>query len=147
MIRTLAKYAPLLLLVSGCYHATIETGAPVSNETIHQPFASSWIYGLVPPKTVSATSQCRTGVARVETQLSFVNQLVGFLTLGIYTPMEIKVTCAASRADASIGTQRFAVHSDASAAVFSTVFAAAADHAVETRTPAFVDVITPALEH
>jgi hypothetical protein len=30
----------------------------------------------------------------VETQHSFVNQLVGFLTPGIYTPMEIKVTYA-----------------------------------------------------
>jgi hypothetical protein len=30
----------------------------------------------------------------VETRLSFLNQLVGFLTLGIYTPMDIRVTCA-----------------------------------------------------
>jgi hypothetical protein len=35
----------------------------------------------------------------VETQLSFVNQLVSFLTLSIYTPMEIKVTCAAPGRD------------------------------------------------
>ena len=34
-------------------------------------------------------------MARVETKLSFLNQLVGSLTFGIYTPMEIKVTCAA----------------------------------------------------
>jgi hypothetical protein len=38
--------------------------------------------------------RCQNGPAEVETQHSFVNQLVGFLTLGIYTPMEIKVTCA-----------------------------------------------------
>lgn len=30
----------------------------------------------------------------VETQLSFPNQLVSFLTGGIYTPMTITVTCA-----------------------------------------------------
>ena len=34
-------------------------------------------------------------MAQVDTQLSFANQLVGFLTLGIYTPMEIVVQCAA----------------------------------------------------
>jgi hypothetical protein len=39
--------------------------------------------------------------AKVETQLSFVNQLVSFLTLGIYTPMQIEVTCAAARAQSS----------------------------------------------
>ena len=85
-----------VVLGSACYHATIETGATPSSTVIKQAFASSWIYGLVPPKTVNAASQCPNGVARIETQLSFVNQLVGFLTLGIYTPMEITVTCAAS---------------------------------------------------
>ena len=36
------------------------------------------------------------GVAKVETQLSFANQLVYALTWGIYAPMEIVVTCAAA---------------------------------------------------
>ena len=92
-------YLTLLLLAgsgTACYHATIETGATPSTTVIRKGFASGWIYGLVPPSTVSTASQCPTGVARVETQLSFVNQLVSFLTLGIYTPMEIVVTCAAS---------------------------------------------------
>jgi putative copper export protein len=89
-----ALLAASLIILAGCYHATIETGATPSTEVIHQSFASAWIYGLVPPKTVSAEERCRNGVAKVETQHSFVNQLVGFLTLGIYTPMDIKVTCS-----------------------------------------------------
>jgi hypothetical protein len=88
-------------LLGGCYHATIETGLPPSPQVIDQGFASGWIYGLVPPKTVTTASRCPTGVAKVETELSFVNQLVSFLTLGIYTPMHIRVTCAAP-ASASI---------------------------------------------
>jgi len=36
----------------------------------------------------------RSFAPRVETQQSFVNQLVGFLTLGIYTPMDLRATCA-----------------------------------------------------
>lgn len=82
------------LLLPACYHATIETGAKPSTTVIRKGFASGWVFGLVPPKTVETASQCPAGVARVETQLSFVNQLVSFLTLGIYTPMEILVTCA-----------------------------------------------------
>ena len=92
-------YLGLVVLLSvgtACYHATIETGATPSTTVVKKGFASSWILGLVPPSTVSTASQCPNGVARVETQLSFVNQLVGLLTLGIYTPMEIVVTCAAS---------------------------------------------------
>lgn len=82
-------------VTADCFHATIETGRPASPETVDQAWASSWILGLVPPKTVEAAEKCASGVSKVETQLSFLNQLVGFLTLGIYTPMAIKVTCAA----------------------------------------------------
>ncbi|MGH9895263.1 MAG: Bor family protein, partial [bacterium] len=84
-----------LALCAGCYHATVETGAAPSNTVIHKSFASGWIFGLVPPSTIETQSRCPNGPAKVETQLTFVNQLVSFLTLSIYTPMEIKVTCAA----------------------------------------------------
>jgi len=80
--------------LAGCYHATIETGRPSNGTEIHKSFAASWIDGLVPPSTVNAASQCPSGVARIDTQLSFVNMLVGALTLGIYTPMDIRVQCA-----------------------------------------------------
>ncbi len=80
--------------LSGCYHASVTTGLTPSAQVIDEPFATSWIYGLVPPETVEAANECENGVARVETQLSFVNQLVGLITFGIYTPMHITVTCA-----------------------------------------------------
>jgi Bor protein len=94
--RTLLVVACVLSL--GCYHATVETGATPSPEVIDKSFASGWIYGLVPPSTLSTAAKCPNGPAKVETKLSFVNQLVSFLTLGIYTPMQITVTCAASGA-------------------------------------------------
>ena len=92
-VRGLALLA-LAALAAGCFHATVDTGATPSPEVVKKSFASSWIYGLVPPSTVETAAKCPNGPARVETQLSFVNQLVHFLTLGIYTPMEITVTCA-----------------------------------------------------
>jgi Bor protein len=130
----------LLLLSSvGCYHAIIETGAAAGTEMISQPWASGWIYGLVPPKPISAASHCRSGVARVETQLSFVNQLVSLLTLGIYTPMDIRVTCAASRAEVpDAGPRRFAMQAESAQSDYETVFSTAATAAVTSRTPAYV---------
>ncbi len=94
-IRSVALLVLSTVLFTGCYHASITTGKQPSAKKIRKPFASSWIYGLVPPSTVEAAEECPNGVARVETQLSFVNQLVSFLTSGIYTPMSITVTCAA----------------------------------------------------
>ena len=96
---------PIVLLFStACYHATVDTGLPPSGQEINKAWASGWIYGLVPPSTINTASECPNGVSRVETQQSFVNQLVGLLTLGIYTPMQINVRCASgSRADAGGG--------------------------------------------
>ncbi len=94
-LRAFGLAAAGLCLLPACYHATVETGLTPSTVTLEQPFASAWIYGLVPPKTVQAAEKCSSGVAKVETQQSFLNGLVGALTLGIYTPMNIKVTCAA----------------------------------------------------
>jgi len=86
-----------LISASACYHAQIQTGLPPGPQTIERPWAHGWLYGLVPPSTIQTMQECPNGVARVETQLSFVNQLANFLTGGIYTPMSIIVTCAAGR--------------------------------------------------
>ncbi|MGH7466761.1 MAG: Bor/Iss family lipoprotein [Longimicrobiales bacterium] len=49
-------------------------------QSIKQPWAMSFIYGLVPPKTMETAQQCPDGVAKVDTQLSFLNGLVAALT-------------------------------------------------------------------
>jgi len=82
------------LTISGCYHATLVTDNDPGTQTIEKRWATSFINGLVPPETIDATQQCNNGVARVETRLSFLNQIVTGLTLGIYSPMSITVTCA-----------------------------------------------------
>ena len=83
-----------LTFTTGCYHAIIETGKPPSPQTVEKPWAFGFIYGIVPPPTTGTKAQCPNGVSKVETQMSFLNGLVGNLTFGILTPMDIKVTCA-----------------------------------------------------
>jgi hypothetical protein len=94
----IANLAVLVLALAalGCYHATIETGRPASNQVVEVPWAHSVLIGRVPPNTVDVASECENGVARVETQHSFLNGLVAALTWSIYTPMHITVTCASS---------------------------------------------------
>lgn len=94
------------LLLFSCYHARIETGLTPSSQVIEKPFASCWIYGLVPPSIIKTAMECSNGVAIVETELSFVNQLVGIITFGIYTPMHIKITCASAVGTASLDAPR-----------------------------------------
>jgi hypothetical protein len=114
-------------LTVGCYHATIETGLQPNGQTITQKWAVGWIHGLVPPKTVNAAAQCPNGVAKVETQLSFVNQLVTFLTLGIFSPMQIDVSCAGARSDAGAPVKQVGADQSVQEAI-----SAAADLAVES---------------
>lgn len=84
----------LIVATAGCYHATIETGRTPGSTTINNAWAHSFLYGLVPPATVETASRCSSGVARVETQLSFLNMVANAITFGIYSPMTLTVTCA-----------------------------------------------------
>lgn len=81
-------------ILGGCYHATVDTGITPGPTQVEDEWASSWVGGLVPPDAVDGESECGgAGVARVETQQSFLNGVVSVLTLGVFTPMEISVTC------------------------------------------------------
>ncbi len=93
-LRTLAVLG-LVLVLGGCYHAVIDTGRPASGTVIEEPWAMSFVAGLIPPPVVDVASRCPNGVSRVETQHSFLNSLVGGITSGIITPITITVTCAA----------------------------------------------------
>ena len=86
--------AALLLLSAGCYHASIESGMKPGNDKIEKEWASGWAWGIVGPDPIEAQSKCASGVSKVETEHSFLNGLVQFVTLGIYTPMHLTVTCA-----------------------------------------------------
>jgi hypothetical protein len=84
----------LILSGIGCFRTTVETGLAPSEQVVKKESASAWIGGLVGPEKVDAASACPSGVAKVQTQQSLLNQVVAYLTLGIYTPMTIRITCA-----------------------------------------------------
>lgn len=90
--------AVVVSTTTGCYHAVVDTGLePEPAAVTHDVWANSWIAGLIPPKPIDATDLCRgQNAAKVETQHTFLNMLVDVLTAGIYTPITIQVTCAAS---------------------------------------------------
>lgn len=102
MRKSIAGIAVLLLALSGCYHAVIDTASPAGTQSIEIPWAHSFVYGLVPPSAVDSSTQCPSGVARVETKHSFLNGLVAAITWGLYTPMHIIVQCAAGEQAAAL---------------------------------------------
>lgn len=132
-LRPVVLLVPLLFLpLTGCYKAVVETGRPASATVVENKWASSFIHGLVPPKVVETASQCPNGVARVETQLSFLNMLATAVTFGIYSPMQITVTCAAG------GSPEPAPSTAEQRESATQALQAAVDHAAATRQPVLV---------
>lgn len=84
-------------VLSGCYHVTVVTGAAPSPKVIDKQWQLGWVDGLVPPPELDVQSQCKQGVAKVETERSFLNGLVGALTYSVFSPMHAQVTCAAGK--------------------------------------------------
>lgn len=93
MRRLLLVVTIAALGTSGCYHATVQ--APIDpGQKIERRWAHSFLWGLVPPAPVETGTSCPNGIARVETQISMLNQLVAVMTGYIYTPMSVQVWCA-----------------------------------------------------
>lgn len=128
-----------LFLLTGCYHATIDTGLAPGPQPM-KLWKHGWILGLVPPSVTEAQSECANGVAKVETMHTFANMLVSNLTLGIYTPMTVMVTCAADDMSST------AVDSESVVTVpynsdyeeIMDAFGRAADKAMAAEQPAYV---------
>ena len=129
-MRTLAALLLVLLVGPGCYHATVVTGKPAGTTVVERPFALGFVYGLIPPPTLSVAQECPQGVAQVETQMSFVNGLVNTLTFGLVNPWTITVTCASG--SASLDQPTVDVAAAATVEDIQTAFAEAADQTVET---------------
>lgn len=128
------------VFLSSCYHAKITTGAQPSGETIDKAWAHGFIFGLVPPKEVRTASECPNGVAKVDTQISFLNGLVSALTANIYTPMHITVSCAAGAATAAEinGEEDFTVSKDSDDAAVIRTIQEASEKSVDLQKPVFV---------
>lgn len=79
----------------GCYRIVVITGAPPANKQIDLPWQNYWVFGIVPPPPeISTKDACPQGIAKFETERSFLNGLVGTVTLHIYTPIHTRITCA-----------------------------------------------------
>jgi hypothetical protein len=143
------RFAVIFMMIAvvmslGCYHATIVTGSKAGDTVIDKPWANSFIFGLVPPAVMDVASQCPGGVAKVETEHSFLNWLVGGLTLGIYTPIHIKVTCAATAVSVNgvieylLPEADLVISTEATPAEAAEMFQVAAEMAKDTDQPVFV---------
>lgn len=83
-----------LIAFAACSRITVITGAPPSNKQIDLPWQKYWVFGIIDPPAISTKEECPLGIARFQTEQSFLNGLVNSLTFHIYTPIHTTITCA-----------------------------------------------------
>ncbi|QQG26739.1 lipoprotein [Pectobacterium carotovorum] len=95
-MKKILSTAVLALVLTGCAQQTFT----VKNESVATPKQTTtshfFVSGIGQEKTIDAAAICGGSdkVVRTETQVTFVNGLLGLLTLGIYTPREARVYCS-----------------------------------------------------
>ena len=79
--------------VSPDVYCSKQTGSSSTKGNHHPSFLCFWNWA---EETVDAAKICggAENVVKTETQQTFVNGLLGFITLGIYTPLEARVYCS-----------------------------------------------------
>ena len=126
-------------LFTGCYQAQMVTGQEASDTVVQDNWAPAYLYGLVAAE-MDVSAECTNGIAVAEREMSFLNMLVSALTIGIYSPQTISVTCADGMQSASAlsGPRLFSLPPDASPAQLQEVLRHAAAEAVRTQRPVHV---------
>ena len=97
----------LVLLITGCAQQTFtvqnKTGSS-STKGKPSPIISSFLELAEENLGCRDSQNCggAENVVKTETQQTFVNGLLGFITLGIYTPLEARVYCSQYQAELPI---------------------------------------------
>ena len=86
-----------MLLLTGCYTISYKgnrSGSGVEKDE----WGNYFLWGLVGETNVNLATMCPSGVARWKSQQTFVQGLIGIVTLGIYIPRSVMVECASGTA-------------------------------------------------
>lgn len=90
-----ATAALVCLGLSGCYKATFIRDAAAVRGEEHDQWSTFFLFGLIGTEEVDVKEFCPDGdAAVVRTGGNFGTGFVGAITLGIYTPRKVYVTCA-----------------------------------------------------
>lgn len=95
-MRRVVTILAIALSAGGCYRAAVSTGLEAAAEPNRQSrWTHSWFAGLIGPGDFAAADFCGGGnAAVVETKHTFLNLLVETVTLFVYAPVTVTVTCA-----------------------------------------------------
>lgn len=94
MIATLAG----AMTISGCYKATfVEDAHAAKREPTHEEWVDHWLFGTVGEEKFDTRQWCPSGTAAVRTGGNAGTTALTIVTIGIYAPRKVYVTCESPR--------------------------------------------------
>jgi Bor protein len=97
-MKRLGRVALLAVVLGGtaCYKATFIRDPSAVKGAEHDRWLDYWFWGLMNEQNVNVREFCPDGrVAEVQTHGNFGTGIVSVVTIGIYAPRKVTVTCAA----------------------------------------------------
>jgi hypothetical protein len=95
-VRRLALAAALAVTLGGCHNVRYDTGRPPSDRVVNVP-VNFFLWGLVGEKTVDLDAACPEGAASWVNRATAIDALLDVLTVGIWSPRTVSITCAEGR--------------------------------------------------
>ena len=128
----------LLLSVISITSAQAQDSTSMSARvTAAKQWATTFVYGVVPAAVAQAAAECQDGLAKVRRGQTPANTLVSIVTIGMFNPITILVTCALPSEKPAID-----VPADATLDERRNAMADAVDESLKTHRPVVVRYTT-----
>jgi hypothetical protein len=128
----------LLLSVISITSAQAQDSTSISARvTAAKQWATTFVYGVVPAAVAQAAAECQDGLAKVRRGQTPANTLVSIVSLGMFNPITILVTCALPSEKPAID-----VPADATMDERRNALADAVDESLKTHRPVVVRYTT-----
>lgn len=88
---------PALVLCSlsvGCFHTRVYSAGLPDPDTPIEVRRAAYFWGLKAPQSLFVDKSCPRGIAQVETRHTAGDLGWTVLTLGVYSPLTLRVTCS-----------------------------------------------------
>jgi hypothetical protein len=134
MRRAIALLLSVISITSAQAQDSTSMSARVSAA---KQWATTFVYGVVPATVAQAAAQCQDGLAKVRRGQTPANTLVSIVTIGMFNPITILVTCALPSEKPAID-----VPADATLDERRNALADAVDESLKTHRPVVVRYTT-----
>lgn len=91
-----ALLATALMLFIACNKVSYVNPTIPRGGAVHSTTGHFFIFGLVGTKNIAAYEMCPNGVAHIKSRASFLDLVLGTITLGLYVPRSYNIECGRS---------------------------------------------------